>query len=210
MPAPVDYEQRRARVLDIAAGILAQAGLKAVTVREVARVAGVSTAIVSHYFRDKDELLLLLFRRNVAEAAANADRALENSDCDLKAFIEPAMVLDKERVDRWRIWLAYIAQLASHPEIAEIQRDSAADRLARLEAILRQLDARGDLNPGIAPRPTAERLLSLIMGLAVQVLFDMDAWPPERQHAVIDAELRSLYRPDRLPPSVAPANCPLR
>jgi AcrR family transcriptional regulator len=203
MPAAVDHDERRTRVLDIAEGILAEAGLRAVTVREVARAAGVSTAIVSHYFRDKDELLLLLFRRNVREAFAYADAAAAKGD--LKGMIEAAMVLDNARVARWRIWLAYLAQLASHPEIAEIQRGSAAEQLTRLGTMLRCLQERGDIAPHVDPDIAAERLLSLIMGLAIQVLFDPPAWPPERQHAVVDAELRTLYKVGRLPDNVSSA-----
>jgi TetR/AcrR family transcriptional repressor of bet genes len=194
MPIVVDHEERRQRVIDIASCLLARYGLAAVTVRDVARAAGVSTAIVSHYFKDKDELLLLTFRRNVELAAAGADDAFAATG-NLKAFIEPAMPLDAARVDRWRIWLAYLAQLASHPEIAAIQRESAADRIARLEAILRDFDARGRLRPGLEPRRTAERLLAVIMGLAIEVLFDLDAWPAARQHELVDAELASILLP---------------
>jgi AcrR family transcriptional regulator len=192
MPILVDHEERRERVIDIASHLLARSGLGAVTVRDVAKAAGVSTAIVSHYFKDKDELLLLTFKRNIAQAEDNAEQALAATGGDLKAFIEPAMPLDQDRVDRWRIWLAYLAQLSSHPEIAAIQRDSAAKRIARLQTILGDLDARGRLRPGLDVRATAERLLAVIMGLAIEVLFDLDAWPPERQHAVVDAELASI------------------
>ena len=121
-----------------------------------------------------------------------AEAASADDPLDLKAFLEPAMVLDQARADRWRIWLAYIAQLASHPEIAQIQRDSAVDRVAKITAILERRAAAGRLAPGIDPRCAAERLLSLVMGLAIQVLFDVDAWPAARQHAVVDAELHTI------------------
>lgn len=199
MPAIVDHEKRRAHVVSVASAILAAQGLPAVTVRDVARRAGFSTAVVTHYFADKDELLRMIFERNVAEVAGMMEDATDRDPLDLKAFLLPTMVLDQDRTDRWRIWLAYIAQLASHPEIAAIQRDSAVSRIERYRVILAGLAARGDLADGVDPQRAGERLLSMTMGLAIQVMFDPAAWPAERQHAMVDAELRTLYRPDRVP-----------
>jgi len=59
MPLIVDHDARRREVGAIAARLIATSGLEGVTVRDVARIAGFSTAVVSHYFDNKRALLPL-------------------------------------------------------------------------------------------------------------------------------------------------------
>ena len=54
----------------------------------------------------------------------------------------------------------------------------------------------------------ARRLLTLLIGMAVQVMFDPADWPAARQHALIDDELRALYRPGRTPDSIQSLRLP--
>lgn len=41
-----------------------------------------------------------------------------------------------------------------------------------------------------------------MIGMAVQVMFDAADWPAERQHRLLDSELRKLYRAGTLPASI--------
>src|SRR6476660_7853014 len=66
MPTYVDHHARRLQVTEVAAEIVAARGVEALTVRAVAAATGFSTAVVSHYFLDKRDLLRSTFR-----AAAN-------------------------------------------------------------------------------------------------------------------------------------------
>jgi len=62
MPIQVDRERQRDHVTSLAARLIAQEGVTALTFRRVADAAGSSTAIVSTYFTDKRDLLLSTFR----------------------------------------------------------------------------------------------------------------------------------------------------
>lgn len=202
MPLLVSHDERRDQVIAAASHILARSGLKAVTVRAVAKHAGFSTAIVSHYFRDKQELLHLVFERNTRAALEAADAALERTG-DLKAFIEPSMVLCQDSADRWRIWLAYIAQVVAEADGSALQHDSVIERVDRLSQVLEGFRMRGDLRGDLDCRLEAQRLLAMMVGLAIQVMFDPEGWPNSRQHALVDAELRPLFVTDRVPASLA-------
>src|SRR5919112_3339946 len=58
VPRTVDPVERRARVATAARAVIARDGLDAATVRQVAAEAGSSTTGVTHYFADKQALLL--------------------------------------------------------------------------------------------------------------------------------------------------------
>lgn len=204
MPIYVDHHARRRQVVAVASRLIATMGLEAVTVRDVADAAGCSTAIVSHYFHNKRELLFLTYR-------ATIDRATERTEVafvadDLRGFLAEIMPLDLERLMEWKIWLSFWAKAAADPEIAEEQRNCVLHTRGRILAILERLEAKGMLAPGLDLSHHARRLLATVTGMAVQVMFDAEDWPNDRQHALIDPELRMLYRaPPEVPADSGPS-----
>jgi len=205
MPVFVDREERRAQVVAVASRLIAEAGLDAVTVRDVAEAAECSTAIVSHYFHNKRELLFVTYHSSIDRATVRCEAALAGADGDLKAYLAELMPLAEEQVIEWKIWLAFWARAVADPEIAEVQRACILRTRGNILRIMRELDGRGALAPGVDLEDEARRVLTLMIGLAVQTLFDPDDWPAQRQHALIDGELAKLYRPGRMPTSVAAA-----
>jgi AcrR family transcriptional regulator len=203
MPVFVDREERRQLVVAVASRLIAEAGLDAVTVRDVAVGAQCSTAIVSHYFHNKREMLLFTYNSSIERATVRCEAALEGTDGDLKAYLTELMPLDEERLIEWRIWVAFWARAVPDPEIAEIQRACILRTRGNILGIMQRLAAKGLLEPSVDLADEARRVLTLMIGLAVQVMFDPDDWSPARQHGLIDGELAKLYRPGRMPATIA-------
>jgi AcrR family transcriptional regulator len=203
MPVFVDREERRQQVVAVASRLIAEAGLEAVTVRDVAVAAECSTAIVSHYFHNKRELLFLTYNSSIDRANERCERALAAAEGDVKAYVTELMPLTEEQVIEWKIWVAFWARAISDPEIAEMQRSCILRTRGNLTRVMRELNARGVLVGGLDVEDEMRRLLTSLIGMAVQVIFDPADWPAERQHALIDGQLSKLYRPGRLPASIA-------
>jgi len=205
MPVSVDREERRQQVVAVASRLIAEAGLDAVTVRDVASAADCSTAIVSHYFHNKKELLFLTYQGSIDRATERANVAVGPEGTDLRGFLAEIMPLDEEKLIEWKIWVAFWAKAVSDAEIAAAQRDCVRRTRGNILKVLSALAARGALVDGLDLEDEARRLLVQIMGMAVQVLFDPEDWPHARQHALIDGALAKLYRPARLPKAIAAA-----
>ena len=205
MPVFADHEERRRQVVAVASRLIAEAGLEAVTFRDVAEAADCSTAIVSHYFHNKRELLFLTYRSSIERGTERCEVALAQADGDLKAYLAELMPLNAERLIEWKIWLAFWARAVADPEIAEVQRNCILRTRGNIARVMKHLTERGDLLPNLDLADAARRLLTLLIGMAVQVLFDADDWPVGRQHALVDAELGKLYAPGRAPRSIQPA-----
>jgi AcrR family transcriptional regulator len=203
MPVFVDHEERRALVIAVASRLIAEAGLDAVTVRDVADGAACSTAIVSHYFHNKRELLFLTYNASLERATRRSEPAVANAD--LKGAVAELMPLDEERLIEWKIWLAFWAKAVADPEIADMQRACVLRARANIQRVLALLAARGVLAPDLDLEDEARRILTSIMGMAVQVMFDPADWPAERQHALIDRDLARLYQPGHAPAPVRAA-----
>ncbi len=68
MPKVVDSDERRARLIAATSDAIARDGLAHVTLRTIARSAGWTTGIVTHYFADKRELLMATFDHHADRA----------------------------------------------------------------------------------------------------------------------------------------------
>src|SRR5690606_29622071 len=107
MPRQVDHDERRRAVARIAADLIARGGLEALTIRNVAKAAGYSTAVVSHYFADKRQLLLFIYRAAIERTRSQIDAALAKDRGDLKACLDAILPLNEERRRDWLVWFAF-------------------------------------------------------------------------------------------------------
>ena len=68
---------RRHQLLDVAAGLLAEGGMRAATMERVAEAAGVSKALPYAHFANAEDLLVALYRRSSVELGESVWAALE-------------------------------------------------------------------------------------------------------------------------------------
>ncbi|MDT7578857.1 MAG: hypothetical protein QOK35_117, partial [Pseudonocardiales bacterium] len=97
MPRTVDVVERRARVAAAARAVIARDGLDATSVRRVAAEAGSSTTVVTHYFADKQALLVAAvedaYRAVALRMAAHLDGG-PGGLATLRAVLLEALPLD--------------------------------------------------------------------------------------------------------------------
>jgi AcrR family transcriptional regulator len=60
------FEQKRELVLDVAADLINERGIKGMTLLDVARAVGVKTTSISYYFRRKEQLAAAVFEKTLA------------------------------------------------------------------------------------------------------------------------------------------------
>lgn len=192
MPPPVDHEARRKQVAAIAATLLAKSGLEGVTFRDIAKAAGYSTAIVSHYFHNKRELMTYIFRSAAEGTVAKVDEELAAGK-PIQECIEWLLPLDEARTRDWQIWIAFWGHVANDPEMLEEQQRRAREALDMCRRVLnREYEGMGFDEQTIELR--ARRLLTMVTGLATETVFDPQEWPPERQRAVLADEIATIRR----------------
>lgn len=180
MPRVVDHDARRRLVAECATRLIADAGTDAATVREVARAAGFSTTVVSHYFTDKRELLMFTYHEVAVRTRARVEEVLAADPTDLRGSLLALLPLDADRRRDWRVNFAFWGRAASDDEMAREQR--ARVRSAR-ELLAGALRLRGAPDPAA----TARRLLTHVIGIAIQAVFDPGDWPRARQVQQLDS-----------------------
>jgi len=196
MPRVVDAVQRRAALVDMTAREIARVGLERVTLRDVARVGGWSTGIVSHYFVDKQDLLLATFRSRADVAAACARDQVARGATPLAAFVEAVLPVDADRLLNWQVWLAFWGAAVGDEALSAAQRERHDRFHADLVQALTVERAQGRLRAGLDLRHEALRLITVLDGVAVQVVFEPERWPARKQRRIVDDHLAPLRAPN--------------
>lgn len=172
MPVLVDHEKTRDQIAELACGIVAHEGLHALTMRRLAAEAGTSRAIVSTYFRDMRDLVLATFHWVAAQQAARFEAA-EAADLGLEGCVEALLPLDADNLSNWRVTIAYLGYAVADPELAHIERQRIDGAVARFEGLL--VSERGMGRGAAATRREAQRIVSALLGVAIDYSFDPSA-----------------------------------
>jgi AcrR family transcriptional regulator len=180
MPLPVDHSARRDFVIAVTTDLIAASGLEAVSLRNVAKAAGYSTSIITHYFEDKQQLMLLTYlaaagrsRRRVVEAVAHPDRPLE------RALLALLPVDDESRRD-WKVYFAFLASTVGAPDLARAQANWVRGTMDLLVPAVRSRIAMRVPSRPIDAQAQARRLLNFVNGTGILALLDPASWPPDR------------------------------
>ena|SRR3712207_2775633 len=210
MPARGDHEKRRQEVARIAADLVATGGLAAATHRRIAEAAGCSTTVVSHYFADKRDLVRATYTHVGDRVSARLEAAAATKPGRLVATLEALLPLDEQRTRDWRLLFTFLGLAATDAELSAEQRERAAAARLRIEEALvaeqSVSNARDDIDVGA----TARALLSAVLGMGMQAVFDPSEWPAERMRRSVLAAVDDIraHRPTAPPRRVTRPRAP--
>jgi AcrR family transcriptional regulator len=182
-------EDRRAAIVDATLAVIIRQGIAATSVRDVAREMGTSSGLIHHYFASMDELLAEAFERVAAEELAETVGAMDTATdpvARLANFFSNYTRADED----WgvQLWLDVWADAARRPALQRTSR-----RLNQAWQLLVVDLIRDGVREGVMvcqdPEATAWRIISLLDGLALQVVAhanlvsreDANGWA--REHA---------------------------
>jgi AcrR family transcriptional regulator len=143
--APIRSRTEKA-ILDATRELLAEGGVRALTVEGVAARAGVAKTTIYRRWRSRDELALAVLLDMVATVTAVPD--LGDTRAELTRFVNGAVeILGKSLMGR--VMQGLVSELATNPELAKSFREQVvAARLAEVRRIVDRGIERGELRSG--------------------------------------------------------------
>lgn len=191
----MDHHARRTLIADALMRVAAARGLEAVSLRHVAAEAGVSSGMVQHYFRTKDEMMT--FAMTVVSENVQARLAAEDLDSasladQVRALLIQLLPVDEQRRVEGQVALAFFVYAAGRPAVAETLRADTAPQRAMLTDQIRAAQRAGEARTDVDPTHAAIILLALVDGLGLHVLGGY--YSQEDALAVFDAYLADLFR----------------
>lgn len=197
MPKVVDHEQRRRELVAATWAVVAAEGIEAATVRRIAEEAGCTTGRITHYFADKEEVLVAALRQVHRAAGKRMLAAIgERSGLEaLRAVLAEALPLDQERVLEWRVWLAFWGSAATSTSLQAEQHE----RYREWRGLLKRVLATARLSAGIDLDRLVDQIVALVDGFGLQGVLDPQDPRPEqlasRLNGAVDALIRAADGP---------------
>ena len=188
------FDDRRIEVAKAAWQVIVREGLDRASMRAIAQELGSSTGVVTHYFRDKDALILFAL-----------EQVFENTVEEMKACIEQWQGLERlekmiflalpmESIDRddWKVWVAFLGYSIGREHLVQEHRK----RYESLRQIIYQELAslqgaeliRGDLDLSFE----ANALIALVDGISIGVVISPEQFSADQQQYLVRRHIDSL------------------
>jgi AcrR family transcriptional regulator len=190
----MSYEDRRIEVAKAAWQVIIREGLDRTSMRAIAQELGSSTGVVTHYFRDKEELILFalgLVFENVAaemEARAQGQQGIDR----LAQMMFVALPLEQIDRDDWKVWVAFLGYsigrdrlILEHRKRYDVLGEIIARELVDLQ-IAKVI--RGDLDPILE----ANALIALVDSIATGVVICPDRFSATQQKYLVRRQIDTL------------------
>ena len=188
----VNHEERREEIAEAAWRVIEREGPVGADLREIAREAGYTTGVITHYFRDKRELMTFAFGLLVDRSTARMARA--SAEAGLMEALAQVLPLDEERRREATVWLALVSASLTDPQLAEGLRLRYQQAREAMLPVFRMTleEVRGE-----DPEDIGDELLAVVDGITVDALSDPERYPPGRQLALLQRALVRLGLPTR-------------
>jgi AcrR family transcriptional regulator len=190
----MSYDGRRIEVGKAAWRVIVREGLDRASMRAIAQELGSSTGVVTHYFRDKEELTLFALERvfeNTLEgmkACAKGWQGIER----LEQMIFSALPLETTDRDDWKVWVAFLGYsigrehlVQEHQKRYDLLRQIICQELADLQTA-KLIRASLDLTL------EANALITLVDGIATLVVICPSQFSAEQQQYLVRRHINAL------------------
>jgi AcrR family transcriptional regulator len=172
-PATENNEARRIQMLRAAAELICERGFAETRISDVARRAGVSSALVIYYFGTRDRLLVDALRfseESFYEAAENMLAEIPSLHERLSLLIQWTCVpaADGEIPGAWGLWFDLWAQAFRHDEV----KAGRVELDARWRRMIVDAVQSAELDTEVDARTFALEFSALLDGLSIQVALD--------------------------------------
>ena len=188
MPKIVDHDERRERIVEIVADMLATVGAEKTTIREIARQSGYSRGFIEHYFHNKEELITKTIRWINERSLKRAAAALNGKTglAALKTFSELSLPLTPEVRNEWKIRMQFWGMAA----VSDEHRREQSKRIHLSEKIimgyLQEAQENGELASGTDLQQLAQSIVHRLNGLGCSAILRPAHFTKQRQLQALD------------------------
>ena len=178
--------------------VVVEHGLDAVSIRAVARAAGVSIGTVQYHFPTKDDLLLAAYERAIDQVSLRARAVAEQDPAPatyIRSLLRELLPLDDRREAELRVALAFSARSVYSPRLTELYTEGYRALVDAVADALEHAVERGETAPGVEPRRDATEAVAVADGLAWHRLCAPAVLTADAAEAALDAHLARLLPP---------------
>jgi AcrR family transcriptional regulator len=194
VPRLVDHEVRRAEIIDATWRLIADRGIDATTLREIAREMGMANGALTHYFPDKNAIIQAAFEY-VFQATNDRIAARLGNAVGLEAlrvFCREVMPVEAVTLLEARVVIPFWQRALTDTRMEAVFVDSMAQWRRDVEGYLARARADGDVRTPAPDHVLAEQLLAMITGLQILATLTPGTTTAALQTTLLDTFLAGL------------------
>ncbi|MHC5672737.1 TetR/AcrR family transcriptional regulator [Nostoc sp.] len=190
----MSYDDRRIEVTKAAWRVIVREGLDRASMRAIAQELGSSTGVVTHYFRDKEELTLFALEQvfeNVLEDMKTCAEGQQGIDRLAQMIFVALPLEDIEKAD-WKVWVAFLGYsigrdrlVQEHRKRYDFLRQIICQELADLQ---KALLIRADLDLTLE----ANALIALVDGIGTGVVICPEQFSADQQKYLVRRHINAI------------------
>ena len=185
---------RRLEVSEAAWQVIVREGLDRTSMRAIAQEMSCTTGVVTHYFRNKQELILFALHQVAARLQVLMERAVTDlSGCDrLVAMLSSFLPIDQERQEILRVWVAFLGYAVGRADLMADHQQSAGELRQMIIQELVTLQRQGDIRSDVDPEQEANVLLALVNGVSLDTLIQATSLSQQQQILILQRYVDGL------------------
>ena len=203
VPLLIDHNLRRLEIVEATWRVIVRDGIGAVSTRNVAIEANVSTGSLRHVFPRHEDLLVAAMQ-HVRVKATHRVRALPRTLVGMergRAIAHELLPLDEERRAELEVQLSLVALAHSNPALRAVRdstNEAVLDGCRHVVALVTGKNVppasapESDTSPSATSERHAQHLHALLDGVAVHLLHASAALSPQDAIDILDEYLESL------------------
>ena len=190
----MSYDDRRIEVAKAAWRVIVREGLDRASMRAIAQELGSSTGVVTHYFRDKEELTLFALEQvfeNVLQDMKTSAKGRQGIDRLAQMIFVALPLEDIDKAD-WKVWVAFLGYsigrdrlVQEHRKRYDFLRQIICQELADLQ---KALLIRADLDLTLE----ANALIALVDGIGTGVVICPEQFSADQQKYLVLRHINGL------------------
>lgn len=188
------HEARRSAVAEAAARVIARDGLERSTLRAIARELNLTTSVITHYFRDKEELMIFVSAFITERAKARYERFTAGKT-GLKRFeraVLAALPTDDESFLEWQVFTAFVGSSIGSERLLIEHRKRVAQSLEYIINDLKRLQLAGLIRKRIKLEPHAVCVLSLLDGFGINTVLNPEQFGSKLYRRAVSALIAEI------------------
>ena len=171
MPKQVDHDERKAQLVAAVWRVITIHGVEGVSLRVIAKEAECTTGRISHYFADREELLVAALQavhdsakqRMLDLSTTTATTTTTDPKALLRAVLLEALPLDAPRLLEWKVWVGFWGLATTTPRLAKFNADRYSEWQEALRPLLKSLLGRRSVEREL------RTIIALIDGFGLQL-----------------------------------------
>jgi AcrR family transcriptional regulator len=188
------YADRRIEVAQAAWRVIVREGLDRTSMRAIAQELGASTGVVTHYFRDKEELTLFALERVFEHVAAamQACAAQWEGIERLTQMIFVALPLENMDRDDWQVWVAFLGYSIGREHLVQKHRKRYDFLRQMIGQTLAELQAAKLIRADLDVTLEANALIALVDGIGTSVVICPEQFSAAQQQYLVQRHIQCL------------------